>query len=183
MSARSRPTRCGRRCERPSSAGRSSARTHPSTRSASASPRCSGSRPRCGCRPCGMGEPRRDAHVLRARREGRARGGVARSLVRVDGDHRDRAARAAPVVGSGRTHGSGGRRGGRGREPRGAADPREHPHPGRWDDALGRADRRARRGCQAPRLPRAHRRRAAAQRLRRAGRAARRTSPRRRTRS
>ena len=66
-----------------------------STRSVSASPRCSGRPAATLAADLRHGEPRGDAHVLHAGRAGRARGRVARALVGVDGDHRDRAARAA----------------------------------------------------------------------------------------
>ena len=85
------------------------------------------------------GEPRRDAHVLRAGRARRARGRIARPHVRVDGDRRDRAARAVAPLGGGRTTRSGGRRGARRAPPRRTADPREHAHPRRRDGRLGRS--------------------------------------------
>ena len=125
--------------------GDSSARTHPSTRSASASPRCSGRRPRLAA-DLRDGEPRRDAHVLRAGREGRARGRLARAHARSRwGSPRSRGSSQLPLwAPDGRmdpaaveelvaeSHAA-------------LLDPREHPHPCRRHDALRRADRRARR--------------------------------------
>ena len=107
------------------------------------------------------GQPRRAADVLPARGARRARGRLAHPHLGGERDRGDRAAPAVPALRPGRADGSRRGRGADRRARRGAARAREHAYAGGRHDPLPRADRGARSGREAARLPGPRRRRAA----------------------